>query len=230
MDNMNNKTKSLSIFSPFIIIIFSALCIQLTGHYHARKFIVGDHFYASWVILRIIIPFFLIWLLKIPISRIGLGKPSVDKKNVKIIIFLFIMIPVIFVGIYYFQGYFNTYSGSFSSHGSGKLARFLNFGIFTASTLTGWEFLHRGFLLMGLMYVLTEKEGVHPETAIKMAVAVPWIFEVVFHFIKPELEAVGMLVGSPILSYIAIRTDSIWIPFFIHLFVEMLFICSLILR
>ena len=102
--------------------------------------------------------------------------------------------------------------------------------LFTGSTLTGWEFLHRGFLLMGLVYILTERERLSAPTASITAIALVWAFEVLFHFIKPELEALGMLVGSPVLSWLALRTRSIWIPFLIHLLVELLFVASLVLR
>ncbi len=44
---------------------------------------------------------------------------------------------------------------------------------------------------MGIKYILTEKEGVNEKTAINISIGIVWIFEVVFHFIKPELECKG---------------------------------------
>jgi membrane protease YdiL (CAAX protease family) len=83
---------------------------------------------------------------------------------------------------------------------------------------------------MGLFCVLSKREKLEPATAAVMAAAVTWIFEVVFHFIKPPLEPLGLLAGSPLLSYLALRTGSIWPSFVAHLLVEMLFIASLIFR
>ena len=140
------------------------------------------------------------------------------------------LLVVAFAGIYFMSGYFSFYSSSFRGPGDGTAERFSNFMIFTASTLTGWEFLHRAFLLMGLRYALAEREGVPERTATLVAVAVVWAFEVVFHFIKPPLEALGLLVGSPLLSWLALRTRSIWVPFLVHLLVEILFILTLIMR
>jgi membrane protease YdiL (CAAX protease family) len=216
--------------SSFMVIIFTALMIQFLGSYHAGSFIIGNYFYALWVLLRIAIPVGVLLILKVPLSKIGLGLPRFDRKTKNIVILAVAILIVAFIGIYFLRGYFNFYSAAFTEQGDGGLTRFANFMIFTSSTLTGWEFLHRGFLLMGICYVLTERENVKAETAVKIAVAVVWIFEVVFHFIKPELEALGLLIGSPMLSWLALRTRSIWVPFLIHFLVELLFIIALILQ
>jgi membrane protease YdiL (CAAX protease family) len=78
--------------------------------------------------------------------------------------------------------------------------------------------------------VFVERDGIRPETASMMAIAAVWIFEVVFHFIKPELEALGLLIGSPLLSWLALRLRSIWVSFLIHFLVELLFISALIMQ
>ena len=54
-----------------------------------------------------------------------------------------------------------------------------------------------------------------------------WAFEVLFHFVKPQTEAFGMLVGSPFLSYVTLKTGSIWPAFLLHLGVEAVFIISI---
>jgi membrane protease YdiL (CAAX protease family) len=216
--------------SSFMVIIVTALMIQFLGSYHAGSFIIGTYFYALWVLLRIAIPVGILLILKVPLSQIGLGLPRFDRKTKTIVIIAVLILLIAFIGIYFLRGYFSFYSTAFAEQGDGGVARFANFMIFTGSTLTGWEFLHRGFLLMGISYVLTERDNVRAETAVKIAVAVVWIFEVVFHFIKPELEALGLLVGSPMLSWLALRTRSIWVPFLIHFLVELLFIIALIMQ
>lgn len=216
--------------SSFVVIIFTALMIQFLGSYHARSFIIGSYFYALWVLLRIAIPVGVLLILKVPLSQIGLGLPRFDRKSKTIVVFTVMVLLIAFIGIYFLRDYFNFYSTAFAEQGDGRLARFANFMIFTSSTLTGWEFLHRGFLLMGICYVLTERDGIPSGTAVTIAVAAVWIFEVVFHFIKPELEALGLLVGSPMLSWLALRTRSIWVPFLIHFLVELLFITALIMQ
>ena len=216
--------------SSFMVIIFTALMVQLLGSYHAGSYIVGNYFYALWILLRIAVPVGMLLLLKVPLSQIGLGLPRFDRRTKNIVFFTVAILLSAFIGIFFLRGYFNFYSTAFAEGGSGALARFVNFMIFTSSTLTGWEFLHRGFLLMGIRYVLAERDGIRPDTASLIAVAVVWIFEVVFHFIKPELEALGLLVGSPLLSWLALRTRSIWVSFMIHFLVELLFIIALIMQ
>jgi membrane protease YdiL (CAAX protease family) len=214
---------------PYIfVIVFTALLVQLVGHYHAGALVIGRNFYLSWLLLRIALPVLALIAMRIPLSRIGLGRPKIDRRTGGIIILIVVLLFVVFAWIYFFESYFNSYSASFQ--GEGRLDRFISFMLFTGSTLTGWEFLHRGFLLMGVLYILTERERLSAPTASFIALALVWAFEVLFHFIKPELEALGMLVGSPVLSWLALRTRSIWVPFLIHLLVELLFIASLLMR
>ena len=224
------KEKLSSLISPFTIIVCTAIMAQLIGTYHAQSLVVGNYFYLLWVIVRIAVPVAVLLALKVPLSRIGLGLPRFDRLTRNLVIAAAVILVAVFAGIYFMKGYFTFYSAAFAGPGDGSLGRFANFMIFTASTLTGWEFLHRGFLLMGLFYVMSERESIPVETAARIAVAVAWAFEVVFHFIKPELEATGLLIGSPLLSWLALRTGSIWVPFLLHFMVELLFITTLILQ
>jgi len=212
----------------FLIVIFSALCIQAVGHYYAHSFRIGRYFYVSWVFLRILIPCLMIPVLGIPFREIGIRMPMVDPRIKKILIYGILGLLGIFIVIQLSQSYQQSYSHSFHSGDRNSISRLVNFLIFTASTLTGWEFLHRGFLLRGIVYSFKRDGSVDEDTGNIIAIAVVAIFEVMFHFTKPGLEVAGMLVGSPILSYIALRTGSIWIPLLLHFIVEMLFILSLI--
>ena len=221
------KIDSFFLNHSFLVIIFSALFIELIGHYHAKSFIFSKNFYYSWIILRIPLPLLILYLCKIPLKGIGLKWKRPDKKILKLLFFLILLVSLAFIFIHSFNLYFNYYS-SFRGPSSNKLSRFLNFMIFTLSTLPAWEFFHRGFLLMGLTYLLKDREQISKKTSWIIAISVVWIFEVVFHFIKPETEALGMLIGSPLLSYLALRTKSIWLPFLLHFYVEILFIGSLL--
>lgn len=226
----SRKSGMASRVPSFLVLICAALAAQLLGTYHARSFVIGNYFFLGWVVLRIVMPVAVLAALRVPFSRIGLGLPRFDRTTGRIMVAAAVVLGIAFIGIYFFRGYFSFYSNAFGGSGAGGSVRFANFMIFTGSTLTGWEFLHRGFLLMGLSYLLGEREGVRTDTAAKMAIGVVWVFEVVFHFIKPELEALGLLAGSPFLSWLALRTKSIWPSFLIHLTVELLFIVTLILQ
>ena len=228
---MAPKKTTAPLIPAFMVIVFTGICIQAVGRYNASStLVIGSHFYTLWILVRIFVPIALFLMLRIPFSTFGLGRPQIDKKLGKTLAVIFILLILAFVSIYFFQDYFNYYSKSFRSTDGQKISRLLNFMIFTSSTLTAWEFFHRGFLLRGLTAVLAEREHISLEKSQMIAVCIVWVFEVIYHFIKPGIEAVGLLVGSPILSYLAIRTKSIWIPFLIHLFVEILFISILLLR
>jgi len=205
------------------IIIGSALLIQLLGRYHAHDFKIG-YLYYSWILLRILFPVIILYFLKTPFTQLGLKPPTIDR-------FLKRLIPLsigglfgIYLAINASPGYLATYA---NHYGPDCLTRLTNFSIFTLSTLTGWEFLHRGFLLLGITYLLTEKEGLDRGQAGGIALLFVWVFEVLFHFVKPSMEAFGMLLGSPFLSYITLRTGSIWPAFLLHLGVELVFIISI---
>ncbi len=212
----------------FLILIGTALAVQAAGTYHAHSLVIGGTFYLSWFLLRLGVPLIVVVILGIPLSRLGLGAPKIDRSTGVILAAGAVALIVAFAGIYFLQGYFDYYASSF--RGPAPLARLYRFMLFTGSTLPGWEFLHRSFLLMGILHVLKERDGIPDATAARIAVGVVWIFEVVFHFIKPGVEALGMLAGSPLLSWLALRTGSIWLPFLAHLFVEGLFIAALIFR
>ncbi len=225
------KTKKSALISPFLIIITAAILIQLIGRYHATEvFVFKRYFYTLWVVLRIGVPFIIILSLEMPFSRLGLRLPEIDRRMAVGVGLIFGLLIVGFIGAQFYHSYFNSYANVFQLGVVDKFSRLINFLIFTSSTLIGWEIFHRGFLLMGIRYVLIEKEGVSDATAIQIAIAIVWIFEVVYHFIKPEPEAFGLLIGSPVLSYIAIRSKSIVLPFLIHLSVEILFITALLMR
>src|SRR5271157_149788 len=151
---MTLKPVQTSAMRSVLIIVFTALLVQLIGRYHAEGLVMGGSFYLSWLLLRIVIPVSVLMALGIPLSRIGLAVPKIDRKTGRIIILVVALLFVAFILIYFFENYFNYYSGSFQAET--RLGRLTSFLIFTASTLTGWEFLHRGFLLMGVSYILSE--------------------------------------------------------------------------
>jgi hypothetical protein len=214
--------KSFSSTHALPVLIGSALLIQVLGRYHAHAFSIG-HFYYSWILLRIVLPLLLVRALGIPFGALGLGLPAFDR------FFKILCILTLFglFGVYLVIHFSPTYLGHYAKGwGAVEAHRFGNFMVFTLSTLTGWEFLHRSFLLMGTVYILGRHGGISESTTRQAAVSIVWSFEVLFHLLKPRMEALGMLIGSPFLSYITLKTGSIWPAFLIHLGVEIVFILS----
>jgi membrane protease YdiL (CAAX protease family) len=227
MRSLKNKLINSLGENRIFVLVAVALLVQMFGHYYAQKYNY-DFFYYLWVILRIIVPVMVLFIMKIPVSELGLKLPKLDKKIIIAILSMCFIFALFFMFVSFWGEYLKFYSNAFGGAAASKLTRFNNFAIFTSSTLTGWEFLHRSFLLMAGYYILTNDNKLDKKNALKIAIIIPWIFEVVFHFAKPQYEAIGMLIGSPILSYFAFKTKSIWTAFFAHLYVELLFICMVI--
>lgn len=213
---------------PVVVFVAAAIAIQLLGHYHAAEVLRWGHFYGLWAVLRIAVPLALLRYAGLTLSEAGIRLPSLNRNSALLLAGGVGLLLLAFPGVYFLKGYFAHYGGSFG--GGGAASRLANFLVFTSSTLVGWELLHRGFLLFGLSHLLEKRRGVDRSTAVMIAVAVVWIFEVLFHFKKPELEAAALLAGSPALSLLGIWSGSVLPPFLIHLLVELLFIASLMLN
>jgi len=207
---------------PLPILVGCALLIQVFGRYHAHHFTVGP-FYYSWIILRILLPICLLLLLKVPLSRLALERPCRDRFLTAVAALSLLALG----GIYFVIRFSPEYGAYYADRFGPADRRLLRFMIFTLSTLTGWEFFHRGFLLQGLRFFLEKKHALSASTAAGTALAFVWVFEVLFHLIKPGMEALGMWLASPLLCLITIRSGSIWPAFVIHLAVEAVFILSI---
>ena len=215
----------------FFIIIFTALVVQMLNRYHALHWTSGSYHHYGYIITCILIPLIVILSLRIPFAKLGLGLPQLDKKTMSALALIgFILIIAFSMGQFFQIFVFDEYSGKFTTKTGDTFSRLYNFIVFTGFALPSWEFLHRSFLLFGTIYVLARQDMIPAPVVHKYAIALVWVFEVVFHFVKPEYEALGMLIGSPVLSYLAIRTKSIWPAVIVHLSVEILFIFTIILR
>jgi len=89
--------------------------------------------------------------------------------------------------------------------------------------MTGWEFLHRGVLLGGVLYCLRQYMDTPEKTAIVVAVLVVCIFEVLFHIKKPMYESFPFIPASILLSWLTIRTGSLWPAMLLHFSIELNF-------
>lgn len=213
----------------FLVIIFAALILQGAGHYFAHELVAGKFFYWGWLVFRVAIPVVLIALLKISWKEMGLNLPRLDRGTKKTLIFTGIILILLFIVMQFMDDYLGAYKYSFMG-GAGKYARFINFSIFTLSTLTAWEFFHRSFLFKGLIFTFEHDLKLDSQGAAIIAAAVVAVFEVMFHFKKPMPEAAGLLIASPFLSYLVYKTGSIWPSFLIHLSIEFIFIGSLLIK
>jgi membrane protease YdiL (CAAX protease family) len=89
----------------------------------------------------------------------------------------------------------------------------------TVAFMIQTEFLFRGFALFGL------KKDYGPYAA-TLASLVPFVY---FHLDKPAIEAFGSLPVGLALSYLALRTSSIWYGVLLHTTIAVGFVLALIL-
>lgn len=203
------------------ILIGTALCVQAFVAYwgqRAPELSWGSFFYAT-ALARTLVPLACtLGVLKLSWSRLGFGRPHVPRSDVWPLLAAIALgtgTAVLLLGMDSYQA---AYGGLRSGEPSERLLRW---ALFVTSTTLPWEILHRGFLLHGTRE-LCLRGGIRSQDAAWIAVLFTMSFEVIFHFTKPPLEALGLVIGSPLLSYLAFRYRSIWISTLGHLGAELL--------
>lgn len=230
--------------SSIFILVLTVLVIQLVNRYYASDFqrllfaffsipewasesleISLQHFRILNFSTRFVIPIvLLIFLFRIPFRDWGLGLPQMRPLFWWLSALAFLLIPFFVALAQQDPRYTEYYLSTYANASIPTSERILRFGLFTASTFFGWAFLHRSFLLFGAYYLLTNRWSVARALAGSLAIAFVAVFEVSLHFLKPDIESWALLVGSPLMSWMALRTKSLWIPTLCHLWVEVWFI------
>jgi len=171
---------------------------------------------------------FIFLVIKAPLKQMGLTWPQLEKRNW---IFLFFLLVIITMAVYHYTHHdlsVHYYAKNYANHATHPWVRIKHFFIFTFSTLIGYELLHRCLLLFGIIIILTKNAKIHVPWAQLLAILIVTCFETLFHLVKPPGESFGMLLASPFLSYLAIRSKSIWPSFLLHLYIEFVFIFFLV--
>ncbi len=208
------------------IVIGSALLVQLFVRYWGQilePLRWGDTFFWATALARIAVPLLVCAALAIPVGKLGLGKPRLRGREGLWILAVLGVATVVALPLLGMQSYQDAYQGLGSSYG--RLERWVRWGSFTASTTLSWELFFRGFLLFGLREVLRAGKRNDAEAS-AIAILVTACFEVLSHLVKPPQESFAMLVGSPALSWFALRHESVWIPMAAHVFIEFLWFMS----
>ncbi len=209
---------------PFILLVTVLLLSQLFGSYFAGQLLRYDSFMGLWVLLRLVLPFALVLVLGIPLSKLYFGMPRFDRQSLWIVS----VAAVALVGLFVYLNWFGEAYLAYYRHGQSlaqlqAAGRFQSFMIFTASTLIGWEILHRSFLLGGIQYSLFRFMQVPERSAMFIAIVTVCVFEAMFHIKKPIYESIPMVLASLVLSWLTIRTRSVWPALTIHLAIEVIF-------
>jgi membrane protease YdiL (CAAX protease family) len=224
--SMPHQDQSLTIkmAAPFCILLIVILLTQVVGVYVSNNFLASGGVKGYWIISRLIFPFVLVLLLAIPLKQLYFSKPTINRENLLLMAAFLGLLLCLFVYLQFFAAdYLSYYRHGSSLEGLREAGKFQRFLIFTVSTIIGWEVLHRGFLLGGGQYCLTQHYKINPTAAAVIITVIVCIFEVLFHIKKPIYEAIGMIFASPLLSYLTIKTRSLWPALTFHLLIELAF-------
>ncbi len=221
MNLFKNTTNSSK---PILLLIVTLLCCQLLGNYFAGQFLRFDSFLGLWPILRILIPILIIILIGIPFKVLYLNKPQFCKQSLIFLTGVSFALVALFIYLNWFgDGYLSHYRKGRTLEQLQAMGKFQSFMIFTSSTLIAWEFFHRCFLLAGSQYIMTRFMQIPASSATVLAMLFTCIFEAMFHIKKPIYEAIPMVLASLALSWLTIKTRSIWPALLIHLAIEVIF-------
>ena len=205
-------------------LILSALLLQLIGHYFAGKYLVIGSFYTLWPILRVVIPIIILMLLAIPLRTLSFQLPRFDKHS--LIVIIIAVFGLCFMA-FYLANFADTYLSYYRKGATLEYLhltqRFERFMVFTVSTVIAWEIFHRGFLLGSLRFVLAQKMAIEQRSADVIAMLFLAVFEALFHIKKPMVESIPLMFASLILSWLTIRTGSLWPALIIHFMIEVIF-------
>jgi len=203
------------------LLIGTALAVQAFVNYwgQSEPALRWDGFFYATALARTLVPAVCaLVVLRIAWPRLGFGVPHVPRRDLMALSLAFVLGTGVALLLLQLESYQDAYSDvRFGDFGS----RFSRWAQFTLSTTVPWEILHRGFLLHGIRE-LCVRGGIPSARAATLAILFTACFEVLFHFGKPPIEALGLLIGSPILSVMAFRYRSIWIPLLIHVWIELL--------
>lgn len=209
---------------PLFIIIVCALFLQLFGFYFARHYLVFDHFMAMWPLLRVILPVLLLLALKIPLQNMAFRYPRFDKASTIMLAVLLLALGAVVVFFANFADhYLAYYRQGISIDVLRASSRFENFMVFTVSTVIAWEIFHRGFLLGAIRYCLQHNMAISKPAASHIALLFVACFESLFHLSKPIYESMPFIVASISLSWLTLRTRSLWPALLVHFMLEVIF-------
>lgn len=217
--------RALSNEKKLVLVVVATLLLQTLGRYYSKPFLIWTSFDLLKFVLIFILPVIIARLfIFTSLSEMGLGRPRLYAKYWVWLALGVILIPLVIALIQHQESYLQYYSSYRQDQIpiEDRLQRFL---LFALSTITGWELIHRGFLLPALRKLLTDLKF---QEKVATLIAVLWVMslEVTYHFLKPDLETWGMLVYSPLASLLAIKARSIWPGLFLHLWIELFFILN----
>ena len=145
-----------------------------------------------------LIPLFILFALlrKNPL-QLGIGLGDYKFWIPASLAYLAITLPIVYMG---------ASLSSVQQYYSDNAFNFMDYLIHVTLFMLGWEYLFRGFLLVGLRDSL--KEG---------AILVQMIPFTLLHLGKPDIEIIACIIPGLVWGYICYRSNSFWPAFFIHL-------------
>jgi CAAX prenyl protease-like protein len=204
------------------VVVGTALVVQMFVRYWGQldpALRWGEFFYAT-AASRLLV--FAVGIgLGLSLRQLGVATaPTLRRGEGKALLVAVLVVTLLALPLLGIESYRAAYAGL--GVGDGR-ERWLRWALFTASTTLSWELCYRGFLLFGVREILRPTVGGFADG---IAILFTLCFEVLAHLIKPPTEALAMLVGSPALSWLALRHGSVWIALLVHVWIEFLWFVS----
>jgi hypothetical protein len=214
-----SDAEARTVIRRLVVLLVSVLLIQAVAAYGYRDLRVGGFFYGTFA-ARLGVPLLCAaFVLGMPWGSFGLAWPRLAPSQWLLALGATVVLTAVAIPLLDMDSYQAAYEDGRGYAFDTKVQRFL---LFTVSTTIPWEILHRGYLLHGIRNALGDSKPL-ARIAVPMAILITMAYEVLFHFTKPPLEALALLVGSPILSWVALRSGSILLPLLVHLYIEGLY-------
>ena len=160
-------------------------------------------------------------LLGLSLRDLGLGVPRLQRRDLFVFTGLLVIATLVALPLLGQDSYQAAYAERRAASADSSESA-VQFVWFLVSALAPSELMHRAFLLFGIRAVLARVESTRRLTP-TLAILITLSFEVLSHLPKPPTEAIALLFASPVLSWAAFRTESVWLPLAAHLYIEALF-------
>jgi hypothetical protein len=200
------------------VLIGSALLVLLFARYVGQDFeaLRWGFFFWGTAAAYVVVPLILCPALGIPLSNLGLGRPQLSWREARWLLAAVALATLVALLLLGMKSYQSRYQIS-----SSRISDWLSFLV---STILSWEFFHRAFVLFGVREIL--RAGGHGRAADTVAILFTTCFEVLSHLHKPPHESFALLLGSPLMSWFALRHRAVWIPSAGHVWMEFLWFMS----
>jgi len=190
----------LKIYYREIVVLTSAVLFPVLSKYH----LVWNQWFSSLLYYTVLPVLVIVFLLRRSPLDFGLRFGNCSLWGFHVLIACVVGFPLLYIA---------SRCPSLQSYYEMEQFILWQYALITTLIIFAWEFLFRGFMLFGLK----ERLG-------QVSILIQMVPFVLLHIGKPELETISTVVMGMYLGYVAYRSNSFWLAFIIHLFINISFV------